>query len=96
MTKHWSETLFCSCGARFRTYAQEARHRHNFPILCRPQKKPRRIVQEDGSVVVFAYTVKESGGCFYVHDEEDARKYAGKKTPTGMQRVGWRIVATRL
>ena len=32
----------CSCGATFRTYSAEARHRHNFPLLCRkPKPKPQ-------------------------------------------------------
>lgn len=24
----------CRCGKKFRSYAAEARHRHNFPALC--------------------------------------------------------------
>lgn len=28
----------CSCGKTFRSYAAEARHRHNFPLLCRPAR----------------------------------------------------------
>ena len=35
MGKHWSERLSCRCGITFRNYSQEARHRHNFPLLCR-------------------------------------------------------------
>lgn len=38
MTKHWSEALFCPhCGKTFRSALAEAKHRHNFPLLC---KKP--------------------------------------------------------
>lgn len=40
---HWSERYSCSCGASFRSYAAEARHRHNFPLLCRkPKAKPKQ------------------------------------------------------
>lgn len=35
MTRHWSERLTCQCGASFRSYGEEAVHRHNFPALCR-------------------------------------------------------------
>lgn len=35
MAKHWYEVLACSCGKRFRSAIAEARHRHNFPALCR-------------------------------------------------------------
>jgi hypothetical protein len=39
MAKHWSEILQCRCGMKFRSYASEAFHRHNYPILCRKPKK---------------------------------------------------------
>jgi hypothetical protein len=45
MTRHWSERLSCQCGAVFRTAAGEACHRHNFPALCRPKKRPGRKPQ---------------------------------------------------
>lgn len=32
-------SLACSCGKRFRSALAEARHRHNFPVLC---KKPKQ------------------------------------------------------
>lgn len=28
----------CSCGKKFRSYAAEAKHRHNFPVMCNPVK----------------------------------------------------------
>lgn len=31
--------LSCSCGARFKSMGAEARHRHNFPILCRMKNR---------------------------------------------------------
>lgn len=43
MPKHWSEVLGCACGMRFRSYGAEARHRHNFPLLCKQPKK--RVVK---------------------------------------------------
>ncbi len=39
--RHWSEMYTCICGKTFRSYAAEAFHRHNFPVLCR-QQKPKR------------------------------------------------------
>lgn len=30
--------LSCQCGATFRSYQAEARHRHNFPLLCRKKR----------------------------------------------------------
>lgn len=44
MKKHWSEIYQCSCGMKFRSYLAEAKHRHNFPILCRPKKTPKKPV----------------------------------------------------
>lgn len=41
MAKHWSEILACQCGKTFRSYGAEARHRHNFPLLCKPAKQPK-------------------------------------------------------
>jgi len=38
MKRHWSDKLQCQCGMTFRTAIAEARHRHNFPILCRRPK----------------------------------------------------------
>ena len=28
-----------ACGSRFRSYGAEARHRHNFPVLCKRNKQ---------------------------------------------------------
>lgn len=45
MHKHWMErsNLACPCGHVARSALGEARHRHNFPLLCRkPQTaKPK-------------------------------------------------------
>ncbi len=41
--RHWSESYSCVCGAKFRSYGAEARHRHNFPILCRKKRVSRRL-----------------------------------------------------
>lgn len=32
-------TMECVCGARFRTMIKEAKHKHNFPLLCKPRKR---------------------------------------------------------
>lgn len=37
--------LFCRCGRRFRSYGAEARHRHNFPLLCKPTRVPKRKIK---------------------------------------------------
>ena len=37
--RHWSESYHCTlCGKTFRSYAAEARHRHNAPALCKPKR----------------------------------------------------------
>lgn len=46
--RHWSEQYSCICGKTFRSYAAEARHRHNFPILCKKVKEPKKE-KPDGS-----------------------------------------------
>lgn len=33
----------CQCGMTFRTAIAEARHRHNFPLLCRQPKAPKPL-----------------------------------------------------
>lgn len=39
-TRHWSEYTTCVCGVTLRVgSAKEARHRHNFPLLCKPGSK---------------------------------------------------------
>lgn len=35
-----------ACGARFRSALAEARHRHNFPTLCKRNKRFQRFVSE--------------------------------------------------
>lgn len=35
-----------ACGARFRSMGAEAKHRHNFPALCRRNKQFARWVKE--------------------------------------------------
>ena len=39
MKRHWTESYGCVCGMKFRSYAAEGKHRHNFPRLCRKGKK---------------------------------------------------------
>ena len=41
MARHWSEWYGCSCGFRTLSYAKDARHRHNFPLLCRRVKRSK-------------------------------------------------------
>jgi hypothetical protein len=39
---HWSEYTSCLCGQRFRIDSiGEARHRHNFPLLCKNREGAR-------------------------------------------------------
>lgn len=40
-------TLECSCGKRFRSYAAEAMHRHNFPVFCRPPKRTKAWLEQN-------------------------------------------------
>lgn len=40
-------TLEChACGKRFRSMLAEARHRHNFPAMCRRGKRFNRFIEE--------------------------------------------------
>jgi len=37
---HWSERTSCLCGQTFKVGSiAEARHRHNFPLLCKNRKR---------------------------------------------------------
>jgi hypothetical protein len=50
MARHWSERLVCGlCGKAFRSYAAEARHRHNIPFLCSPRTAAQRTAVADVS-----------------------------------------------
>lgn len=45
--KHWSEQYACHvCGKRHRSYMEDARHRHNFPYLCKAAKKVKKKVEK--------------------------------------------------
>lgn len=45
-SKTWNRmTRGCSCGYMARSAISEARHRHNFPLLCR-QSKPKKIKKD--------------------------------------------------
>lgn len=47
MSRHWSERLSChACGATFRSAVAEARHRHNFPTMCKRSKQFARFQEE--------------------------------------------------
>ena len=51
MSRHWSEHLWCqNCGKTIRSMTAEARHRHNFPLLCRKvmtkQRKEKASAQQ--------------------------------------------------
>lgn len=41
--KHYTETLACECGRRFRSVTAHAYHKRNFPMLCRRNKGEARI-----------------------------------------------------
>jgi hypothetical protein len=49
MKRHWSEVFQCSCGMKFRSYASEAFHRHNFPVMCRQKKIKVKKEKEEGA-----------------------------------------------
>lgn len=40
MARHWSEKMTCICGWSTHSITAEAKHRHNFPALCRKPKSP--------------------------------------------------------
>jgi hypothetical protein len=51
---HWSEWHTCTCGFKSLDYCKAARHRHNFPALCRkpPTKYKFRVVGTNRTVTV--------------------------------------------
>lgn len=36
-----------ACGARFRSMVAEARHRHNWPVLCKRNKRFAQFIAEN-------------------------------------------------
>lgn len=61
---HWSEKTMRSCGAIFRIGSSaEARHRHNYPLMCRQKKKasaqPRSGSKRDGAPAQVRRTASE-------------------------------------
>jgi len=36
-----------ACGARFRSMGAEARHRHNFPAMCKRNKRFAKFLEEN-------------------------------------------------
>ena len=57
MERRLHEMFSCSCGAKFRSMSAEAKHRHNFPALCRRSRSasksassadpaPRSVVED--------------------------------------------------
>lgn len=50
MPKHWTEKLSChACGKVHGNMNDEARHRHNFPALCKRGKRFTAFMKENGS-----------------------------------------------
>lgn len=47
MGRHWSERLEChACGTTFTSAIAEVRHRHNFPVMCKRNKRFEQFQQE--------------------------------------------------
>lgn len=47
MGRHWTERLSChACGTTFRTSIAEAKHRHNFPVMCKRNAAFKRFEAE--------------------------------------------------
>lgn len=58
--------LSCSaCGARFRSMSGEARHRHNFPALCRRNARFTRWSQERNAEAVGERITKLPEGALF-------------------------------
>lgn len=70
--RHWSETLVCSCGASFRTVTTEAKHRHNFPALCRPKRG--RAVKDIATNRALLQVVKSVVASLRAEDVNTARE----------------------
>lgn len=45
--RDWTDRMQCSCGMTFRSMSAEAKHRHNFPLLCKGKEKERARVVGD-------------------------------------------------
>lgn len=58
--------LHCRCGETFRTYAQEARHRHNFPSLCRKGDDPNAATSAGDKTNIGNFLCSQ-----IVHDRKD-------------------------
>lgn len=43
---NYPHQLVCICGKRFRSMGAEAVHRHNFPALCKQNRKGNNAVQK--------------------------------------------------
>lgn len=87
MGKHWSEVLSCSCGATFRTPIEEAKHRHNFPILCRKANAAkigkRQILAKIGEPKLDIIRVTGGGGYWYwEYDDIDNGIYETRSVMT--------------
>lgn len=42
-----SNDWYCfACGSKFRSAISEARHRHNFPVLCKRNKQFKKFCDE--------------------------------------------------
>ena len=67
--------LSCSCGKRFRSMIAEARHRHNFPTMCR-KPKPKRGEHHWFQKIHYSEAEKMAGQrldrrkTYYKHTEE--------------------------
>lgn len=49
--RHWTDQLSChACGATFRNMNAESRHRHNFPALCKRNKRFAAFIKETEDV----------------------------------------------
>lgn len=51
MGRHWSGKMSChACGTTFRSAISEARHRHNFPVMCKRNKQFAKFLEEKTDV----------------------------------------------
>lgn len=96
----WTDRFSCQCGRTFRSYATEARHRHNFPALCRKKRsevnpiiKPRRSVAMSIARLGFRPQYPGDDPLSYVK-EQDGRRLSIQLFRSGLWRISHGLLST--
>ena len=63
----------CSCGHVSRSMSEEARHRHNFPMLCKPRPVQCYGTNKDGTRCKRKVLTRAGGACSW-HSHQKPEK----------------------